>query len=444
MPAPSSLLDAWTHTVRSNPHARVLIDAVSGREWTRSEIDAEASAWRTLHSQRLERQIVALAEPNGPDWLRVFIGLLSCNAIIAPLDPGEPVESLKHAATGIGARFLWKDGALTPLTESGAKVRHRGRLIKLTSGSTGQPRALFFTDAEMLADGRQLCAAMGIREDDINLGLIPWGHSYGLGNLVMPLLLQGTAVVFGTAPLPHAMAAVIAQAKPTLFPAVPALLRALAESTATAAQLTSLRTVISAGAPLDPAIAQQFAEKFERKIHNFYGSSETGGISYDPSGDSAGLGRGVGRPIEGVQLEFGRGGRLIVKSAAVFTIGNRSPGSHRMADIARLTNDGELVLLGRSGRFVKIAGRRLNLAEVEHALKSLDGVRDALVVPNPERADTLAAVIASERVASEIRETLRTRLAPWKIPKKILTVPAFPITARGKTDTRQLRTLLGG
>ena len=61
----------------------------------------------------------------------------------------------------------------------------------------------------------------------------------------------------------------------------------------------------------------------------------------------------------------------------------------------------------------------------------------------PERADTLAAVIASERVASDIRDALRTRLAPWKIPKKILTLPAFPITARGKTDTRQLRALLG-
>ncbi|HTO02551.1 MAG TPA: class I adenylate-forming enzyme family protein [Opitutus sp.] len=444
MPAPSSLLDVWTHTVRANPHAHVLIDAVTGREWTRSEIDAEAVAWRAHHGPMLNGQIVAVAEPNGPEWLRVFIGLLYCGAIIAPLDPGEPIESLKQTATGIGATFLWKEGALETLAASRAKGRPRSRLIKLTSGSTGQPRALFFTDAEMLADGRQLCAAMGIREDDINLGLIPWGHSYGLGNLVMPLLLQGTAVVSGTAPLPHAIAAVIGQTKPTIFPAVPALLRALADSTATAAQLASLRTVISAGAPLDPAIAQRFAEKFERKIHNFYGSSETGGISYDSSGDSAGLGRGVGRPIGGVKLEFGRGGRLTVSSAAVFTLGNRRPGSHRMADIGRLTEEGELVLLGRSGRFVKIAGRRLNLAEVEHALKSLDGVRDALVVPHAERADTLAAVIASERVASEIRDALRTRLAPWKIPKKILILPAFPITARGKTDTRQLRTLLGG
>ena len=443
MPAPSSLLDAWTDTVRSNPHARVLIDAATGREWTRSEIDAAAAAWRAHHGHTLSGRIVSIAEPNGPEWLRVFIGLLYANAIIAPLDPGEPIESLQQTATGIGARFLWKAGALNALAASRAKVRRGGRLIKLTSGSTGQPRALFFNDAEMLADGRQLCAAMSIRENDINLGLIPWGHSYGLGNLVMPLLLQGTAVVCGTAPLPHAMAAVIAQTKPTIFPAVPALLRALADSTATAGQLASLRTIISAGAPLEAEIAQRFADKFERKIRNFYGSSETGGISYDPSGDSARFGRGVGRPIEGVQLEFGRGGRLTVKSAAVFTIGNRHPGSHRMADIARLTDEGELVLLGRSGRFVKIAGRRLNLAEVERALKSLDGVRDALVVPHAERADTLAAVIASERVASDIRDALRTRLAPWKIPKKILTLPAFPITARGKTDTRQLRALLG-
>ena len=129
MPALFSLLDAWTHTVRSNPHARVLIDAATGREWTCSEIDGEAGAWRTLHDVPLTGKIVGLAEPNGPEWLSVFIGLLYSNAIIAPLDPGEPIESLRQTATGIGASFLWRDGALVPLTASPANIRHRGRLI---------------------------------------------------------------------------------------------------------------------------------------------------------------------------------------------------------------------------------------------------------------------------------------------------------------------------
>jgi acyl-coenzyme A synthetase/AMP-(fatty) acid ligase len=137
-----------------------------------------------------------------------------------------------------------------------------------------------------------------------------------------------------------------------------------------------------------------------------------------------------------------------VESAAVFTLGNRRRrtaaglGVHCPADIGALTAEGELALLGRAGRFVKIAGRRLNLAEVEHALKRLPGVRDALVMAHPERADALAAAVATEQRADAIRIALREKLAAWKIPKKIVTLPAFPLTARGKTDTVQVRELI--
>jgi acyl-CoA synthetase (AMP-forming)/AMP-acid ligase II len=444
MPDYSSLLDAWNQTVRSGPDERVLIDASSGQGWTRGEIDASADRWCEQNAAQAAGKIVALAESNSAEWLWIFVGLLKCDAVIAPLDPGEPVAAQRATASGIGASFLWRTGQLERLSAVAQRSRRDGRrLIKLTSGSTGNPRPLFFKDAELIADGRQLCEAMGIRATDTNLGLIPWGHSYGLGNLVMPLILQGTTIVFGSAPLPHAIASTVELWKPTVFPAVPALLRALAESSASAEQLVSLRTVISAGAPLAAEVAQNFNTRFGRKIHSFYGSSETGGISYDPTGDSAALGRGVGLPIPGVSLEFRPGGRFTVASDAVFTIGNRRPGSHLMADIARLDGSGELVLLGRAGRFVKIAGRRVNLAEIEQALKRLTGVADAFVTSHAERADALAAAVVTERATEEIRQDLRAKLAPWKLPKKILPLTAFPLTSRGKTDTRQLRSMLG-
>jgi acyl-coenzyme A synthetase/AMP-(fatty) acid ligase len=196
-------------------------------------------------------------------------------------------------------------------------------------------------------------------------------------------------------------------------------------------------------------IAQVFREKFGRKIHSFYGSSETGGITFDRTGDAALTGRSVGTPMDGVTLHFSRGGRFTVQSAAVFTLGNRNrapngDGVHRPADIGSLNDAGELVLTGRAGRFVKIAGRRLNLAEVEHALKRLPGVRDAYVVAHAERADALAAAVATDRTPDELRAALREQLASWKVPKRILRLETFPITERGKTDTRQLRELLVG
>jgi long-chain acyl-CoA synthetase len=441
--AAPTLLAAWERTVRAAPTARLLIDSASIRSFSRAEIEQSAETWARQHGAISSHRTVAIAETNSAEWLHVFLGLLKCEAVIAPLDPGEPVDAQRQTAGQIGAHFLWRNGELSSLGKIGPKRRSAGRLIKSTSGTTGAPRALLFRDAEMLADGRQICAAMDIREDDLNLGLIPWGHSYGLGNLIMPLILQGTAIVFGAVPLPQAIASVVETWRPTIFPAVPALLRALVDASIAPEQLASLRTVISAGAPLTPEIAQSFHARFGRRVHNFYGSSETGGISYDATGDSAALARGVGQALPGVQLSFDRRGRLIVSSDAVFRIGNRQCPAFRTNDLARISEHGELVLLGRAGRFVKIGGRRLNLAEVEHVLKQLPGVRDALVTPHAERTDALAAAVVTERSGAEIREALRDRLAPWKIPKKILTLAAFPLTNRGKTDARQVRSLLG-
>lgn len=435
----ATLIEAWENTMKAAPSAVALIDATSGRRWTRAEVESAALAWQAAHGEAAAFQTVAFADANGVEWLHVFLGLLKCGAVAVPLDPGEPVEAQRTTAKNIGASYLWHGGELEAIGPRTRPARDGRRLVKLTSGSTGVPRALRFTDAQMLADGQHICAGMDIRAHDVNLGLIPWGHSYGLGNLVLPLLTQGTAILFGAAPLPHAIAAAVAQGKPTIFPAVPALLRAIGESDVDPAQLASLRTVISAGAPLAPEVARAFHAKFGRKIHSFYGSSETGGITYDASGEGAMEGRGVGRTLPGVRLRFGTAKRFWVESAAV--VGR---GSFRPADRGKLNDRGELVLLGRAGRMLKIAGRRLDPAEVERALRNLRGVGDAWVDAHPDRADALAAVVVSRESAATLRELLRTQIASWKIPKKILTLPEFPLTARGKTDTRRLRELLRG
>ena len=443
----NAIASIWEKTVHATPNAAIIFDVATGTEISRAELDARAADWCAAHGAGLAGQTIVLAETNGLNWFVVFIGLLKSNAIIVPLDPGEPFAVQLTTAKSMRAAWLWSGGELRAIGPDRRAARDGRRIVKLTSGSTGTPRPIAFTDAEMMADGRHICEGMDIRPDDVNFGLIPFGHSYGLGNLVMPLLIQGTAVVCGAAAFPHAMAEAIARWRPTVFPAVPALIRALAVSAVPPAQLASLRTVISAGAPLAPEVAEAFQAKFARAVHSFYGSSETGGITYDETGDAARTGRSVGKPLPGVRLVPARGGRFAVESEAVFTLGNRRRsaagyGVHLPPDIGAITRDGELVLLGRAGRFVKIAGRRLNLAEVEQTLKQLPAVRDAFVIAHAERADALAAAVSTDQPAETIRSALRERLASWKIPKKIVTLPAFPLTARGKTDTARLREML--
>jgi acyl-CoA synthetase (AMP-forming)/AMP-acid ligase II len=91
---------------------------------------------------------------------------------------------------------------------------------------------------------------------------------------------------------------------------------------------------------------------------------------------------------------------------------------------------------------VKIAGRRVDLAEIEKALRGLPGVRDAFAHMDSAPRPALAAAVATSMAPAEIRRLLSPLLAPWKIPSRVVALTQFPVTTRGKTDAVRLRQLL--
>lgn len=438
------LTAAWEKTVRRHGEGRAVVQAADGMAVTFRELDARATAWLATHvpeTAQLKGRAVVFAAANGIGWLEIFLGLLKAGAVVVPLDAGEPVPAQRQLASALRAGGWWNGARLEALP--GAK-RYRDpavSLIKLTSGTTGQPRPLVFTAGQLLADGRQVTSTMGIGSGDLNYALIPLGHSYGLGNLTVPLLAQGVPLVCGTAPLPHAIAADFARWRPTVFPGVPTLWRALAASDLA---LPGLRLGISAGAPLPPDVAHDFAVRFKQRLHNFYGSSETGGIAYDRTGADTFAGE-VGRPLRGVKLIGLSGARLQVSSAAVLTHGNRRRigklGAWIMPDRVALNVRGGVTLLGRRGATVKIAGRRVNLAEVSERLRRVPGVREVWSGVSAGSDPVLGAVVATGRTVAELRAALLADTAAWKIPKKLMVVPTLPVNARGKIDTRALQAM---
>jgi long-chain acyl-CoA synthetase len=443
----SALLEAWNRIVRLRGNARAVVQASNGAIVTFRELDARATNWLATHvsdAASLRGRAVVFAAPNGIGWIEMFLGLLKAGAVVVPLDSAEPPAAQRRLASDLRAGFWWNGTSLESLA---AARRYRDPaicLIKLTSGTTGRPRALVFTAEQLLADGRQVTATMGIRPRDLNYALIPLGHSYGLGNLTLPLLAQGVPLVCGSAPLPHAIAADFERWGPTVFPGVPAMWRILAASDVA---LPGLRLGISAGAPLPPEVARDFAARFGRRLHSFYGSSETGGITYDRTGTAALAGH-VGQALRGVKLTARPGGRLQVSSAAVTTHGNRRRsgrlGAWVMPDQVALGPQGDVTLLGRRGATVKIAGRRVNLTEVSDRLRRLPEVSEVWVGVSRGAEPVLGAVVASKRSAIELRAALQTDTAAWKIPKKLAVVPSLPLTARGKPDTRALHTYIFG
>ncbi len=370
--------------------------------------------------------------PNGSEWLAFFLALQARGLAAMPLDGGLPLKGCLDLARRLKAAALFAHGRFHAL-DSKAPVT-RAACFKITSGSSAEPKAIACRAEHLLADGRNIIATMGVRPGDRNLAAIPLGHSYGLGNLVMPLILQGTAVVCAADYLPRQLVDWIARHRVTVFPGVPALFRVLAALPA-GPTLATLRTAISAGAVLPPETAQAFHARFGIRIHNFYGSSETGGIAYDRTGSASLAGRSVGRPLRGVAVEI-RAGRLTVGSAAVAT----PTGRWRLPDHGEWNSRGELVLLGRRGQDANIGGKKVHPLEIERALRSIPGVSDAHVwLEHRAGRDFLAAGAETSHPRSRIEQALAEKLPAWKMPRRLVLAPDLPRTARGKLDTARLR-----
>ena len=434
-----TLWNTWQQTAAAKPGAVALIDAHDEQVYARADLTAAASAFAANPPKGFIRgQAVAFAERNGARWLAWFLGLQNLGAVALPLDAALPTAQRAETAAALGARWLLDaEGRwLTAASDASPVFAADVCLLKTTSGSTGQPRALMFTAANMLADGRQIAATMDIEPGDFNLGAIPFGHSYGLGNLVILLLAQGTAVVASREILPDALAAQIERFGVNVLPSVPAVLRGLSESSVERQGLRTLRKIISAGGPLPPELPAHFEHKFGCRIHNFYGSSETGGICFDRTGEATLSGRSVGSSLEGVDVRLNEEGRVTVRSAAVM-----APGEHTLADMGAWSEQGELVLTGRAAPLANIGGKKVSPLEIERVLRRLAGVTDAWIGVRARsfgREDFLLAAVETERSKEEIRAALAERLPAWQVPRRLWVSGRFPRTERGKLDRREL------
>jgi len=207
----------------------------------------------------------------------------------------------------------------------------------------------------------------------------------------------------------------------------------------------TLRTVISAGAPLHPETAARFRETFGRDAHVFYGASECGGIAYDAEGGAALRGT-VGTPIGGVNIALDDSGTVSVRSAATGLRHVPEPderlggGVFRSADLATFTAHGELSLIGRADDLINVGGKKVHPREIEAVLRAMPGVREAFVLGVPAQGDLrtmVRAFIACDPASvsyAAVASWCRERLAGHKVPRSIVRIPEIPRTARGKVD----------
>ena len=319
--------------------------------------------------------------------------------------------------------------------------------VKLTSATTGPAKAILFSAEQMQADLRNIVATMGLRSEWPNLAFISLAHSYGFSNLVLPLLLQGIPLALLASPLPEALRQGTSLFPHVTLPAVPALWQAWH---AAAAIPHNVRLAISAGAPLPLELESAIFDTARLKIHNFYGSSECGGIAYDATTQPRTDSGSVGTALKNVHLAINSAGCLEVRSAAVALgywpepdarLGN---GIFATADLAEIEG-GVVRLHGRASDLINVAGRKVAPERIERELMSHPAVSDCLVlgVPDSEaaRGEFIAAVVVLRDATTEdvLRASLLERLPAWQLPRLWHFTQTIRRNERGKISRAEWR-----
>jgi acyl-coenzyme A synthetase/AMP-(fatty) acid ligase len=411
------LYERWQKIVQERRNEIALRDLASGRCWTFGQLNEEAG------SLPPENPAMVYPQGNSPEFVIAVLRAWRERIVVCPFEA-------HHQPLAVSP----------PL----APCCH----LKTTPASRGVPRAVAFTEEQLAADAENIVTTMGLRPDWPNLGVISLAYSYGFSSLVLPLLLHGIPLYLVPSPLPVALrCAEHANWNLTVAAAVPALWHAWHKA---GAILSNVRLAISAGAPLPLTLERAVFDEHGVKIHNFYGSTECGGIAYDatltPRTDES----SVGRPLKNVSVEIGENGALLVRGRAVGETYWPEPepalggGIFRTCDLAEI-KAGEIFLHGRNDDHINVAGRKVSPTIIEQALREHGAVAECVVfgVPsrNADRIDLIVACVATDRPSTkdELKQFLLDKLPGWQVPREWWFVESIGSNGTGKPSRTKWR-----
>ncbi|MGH3431278.1 MAG: AMP-binding protein, partial [Thermocrispum sp.] len=373
-----------------------------------------------------------------------------------------PSAPVAWPATGWPASREVPSVALDDLAEGprqgGWQPVRPGRLVILTSGTTGVPKGVprQASGLDSAGLGVSVLARMGLRTTETMVVAPPLFHGLGAAFLLIGLLLGDTLVLRRKFDATTVLADV-EQHRAAVLVAVPAMLQRLLQQPERPA---SLRVIFSGAAPLRPALADRVRSAFGPKLYNGYGSSEVGIATIADPQDLAEAPGTVGKAVEGVRvrvvdaagndLPTGSVGRLLVGSGMTFQ-GYTGGGSKEVVgglmdtgDLGHLDAAGRIFVDGRSDDMIVSGGENVYPQEVEDALARHPDVLEAAVVgvPDEEFGQRLAAFVVPRAGArpsdEELITHLRGLLARYLVPKDYRLLGELPRNATGKVLRSQL------
>ena len=335
--------------------------------------------------------------------------------------------------------------------------------ILYTSGTTGRSKGAMLSHANLASNALALHDMWGWREGDVLIHALPIFHVHGLFVALHCALLNGSKMWF----LPKFDADQVIELLPqsTVLMGVPTFYTRLVDHPGLTREATAnMRLFVAGSAPLLAETFSAFEDKTGHRILERYGMTETGMITSNPL-DGERLPATVGYPLPGVEVRvadedgkvlgpeeigvlevtgpnvFKGYWRMAEKTASEFRVG----GWFITGDIAKMSKDGRVSIVGRAKDMIISGGYNVYPKEIEAVIDELDGVKESAVIgaPHPDFGEAVVAVIVTEGGAkvdeAQVQNAIKDDLARFKHPKRVFVVDELPRNTMGKVQKNVLR-----
>ncbi len=352
-------------------------------------------------------------------------------------------------------------------------------VILYTSGTSGKPKGVMLTHGNLRSNVANSITHARMTSTDTFLGVLPQFHSFGMTALTLIPLALGAKVVYSARFIPKKIVGLIAEHRPRIIMAVPSMYAAmLAVKSATKEDFTSVRLAISGGEPLPAAVFEEFEARYDVRILEGYGLTETSPVT-NWSLPTHWRRKAVGPAIPETDiiivddnnrpLPTNADGEILIDgpnimkgyyklpelTAQVFTEvelptvggGTTKRRFFRTGDIGKIDDDGFLYITGRKKEMLIIAGENVFPREIEEVLNRHPAVHDSAVIGMMDdlRGEVpIAFVELNEGVAfdeMDLRSWCRAGLAQFKVPREIRHLEKLPRNPTGKIMRRALKAM---
>ncbi|MEA3602775.1 plipastatin non-ribosomal peptide synthetase PpsC [Bacillus subtilis] len=468
----------------------------SGGSLTYAELDMYASRLAAHLAARgvTNESIVGILSERSPDMLIAVLAVLKAGGAYLPLDPAYPKERLSYMLKDSGASLLLTQPGCSAPNFSGetlevdmtslAREKAENHLftpadggslayVIYTSGSTGQPKGVAVEHRQAVSFLTGMQYQFPLSEDDIVMVKTSFSFDASVWQLFWWALSGASAYLLppGWEKDSALIVKAIHQEKVTMAHFIPAMLNSFLDQAEMLAlgDGTNLKRVFAGGEPLAPRTAARFASVLPQVslIHGYGPTEATVDAAFyvlDPERDRDRLRIPIGKPVPGARLYVldphlavqpsGVAGELYIAGVGVargylnrpalteerFLEDPFYPGErmYKTGDVARWLPDGNVEFLGRLDDQVKIRGYRIEPGEIEAALRSIEGVREAAVTVRTDSGEPELCAYVEGLQRNEVRARLERLLPGYMVPAYMIEMEQWPVTPSGKLDRNAL------